>query len=71
MMINTLEGLTHTLSRSTRPCLTAEGGAAVLGLSSAQRYCPKVLLGGAVPVLAAASASKADLFAFEGLLGVL
>ncbi len=44
----------------------------MLGLSSAHRYCPKVLLGGAVPVLAAASASGACCFlAFEGLLGML
>ena len=43
----------------------------MLGLSSAQRYCPKVLLGGAVPALAAASASCANRFAFKGLLGAL
>ena len=50
----------------------AEGGAAVLGLSSAHRYCPKVLLGGAVPVFAAVSSSGACCFlAFEGLLGML
>ena len=49
----------------------AEGGAAVLGLSSAHRYCPKLLLGGAVPVLAAVSGSEATFLAFEGLLGML
>ena len=48
-----------------------DGGAAVLGLSSAQRYCPKLLFGGAVPALAAMSGSAAGLLAFEGLLGVL
>lgn len=49
----------------------AEGGAAVLGLSSAHRYCPKLLLGGAVPVLAAVSGSIATFLALEGLLGML
>ena len=48
-----------------------DGGAAVLGLSSAQRYCPKLLFGGAVPALTAMSGSAAGLLAFDGLLGVL
>ena len=43
----------------------------MLGLSSAHRYCPKVLLGGAVPVWAAVSGSGASFLAFEGLLGTL
>ena len=49
-----------------------DGGAAVYGLSSAHRYCPNVLLGGAVPVCAPASGgSGAGLLAFDGLLGTL
>lgn len=42
----------------------------MLGLSSAHKYCPNVLLGGAVPVLAAVSDSEASFLAFEGLLGM-
>jgi hypothetical protein len=37
----------HTLCRSARPCRTIVGGPAVPGCSSAHRYCPKVLFGGA------------------------